>query len=39
MAREIDEVWIEEAIARYRRIESLQAQLDDAVSEAHVTVR
>jgi hypothetical protein len=39
MAREIDEVWIEEAIARYRRIESLQAQFDDAVREALVTVR
>ena len=39
MAREIDEVWIEEAIARYRRIESLQAQFDDAVREAVVTVR
>ena len=27
MAREIDEAWIEEAIERYRRIESLQARV------------
>jgi hypothetical protein len=39
MSRELDEVWIEEAIARYRRIEALQAQFDDAVREALVTVR
>ena len=31
MAREIDEAWIEEAIERYRRIESLQAEFDQAV--------
>jgi len=38
MAREIDEVWIEEAIARYRRIETLRAQFEDAVRAAVVTV-
>ena len=39
MAREIDEVWIEEAIARYRRIEFLQSQFEAAVRDAVVTVR
>jgi DNA-binding protein YbaB len=39
MAREIDEVWIEEAVARYRRIEALQAEFDEAVHAVEVTVR
>jgi hypothetical protein len=39
MAREIDETWIEEAVARYRRIESLQARFDEAVHGVLVTVR
>lgn len=36
---EIDETWIEEAIRRYRRIESLQAEFDQAVRTVEVTVR
>ena len=39
MAREIDEAWIEEAVERYRRIESLQAEFDKAVGGIEVTVR
>jgi DNA-binding protein YbaB len=39
MAREIDEAWIEEAVERYRRIESLQADFDKAVRGIEVTVR
>jgi hypothetical protein len=39
MAREIDETWIEEAVARYRRIEALQARFDEAVHDLVVTVR
>ena len=40
MARgEIDEAWIEEAVRRYRRIESLQAEFDQAVATVEVTVR
>jgi len=39
MAREIDEAWIEEAVARYRRIESLQAQFEEATRAVTVTVR
>jgi hypothetical protein len=40
MARgEIDESWIEEAVRRYRRIESLQAEFDRAVATVEVTVR
>src|SRR5262245_31683130 len=39
MAREIDEVWIEQAIERYRRIEALQADFDKAVRGIAVTVR
>jgi DNA-binding protein YbaB len=38
MAREIDEAWIEEAIERYRRIESLQATFDKALASVEVTV-
>ena len=33
-AGEIDEAWIEEAVERYRRIESLQAEFDKAVADA-----
>jgi DNA-binding protein YbaB len=39
MAREIDEAWIEEAIERYRRIESLQAEFEQAARAVEVTVR
>lgn len=39
MAREIDEAWLEEAVERYRRIESLQAEFDKAVHGVEVTVR
>jgi hypothetical protein len=39
MAREIDEAWIEEAVARYRRIEALQAEFDKAVNGVVATVR
>ncbi|MEV1287773.1 YbaB/EbfC family nucleoid-associated protein [Micromonospora sp. NPDC049679] len=39
MAREIDEAWIEEAVERYRHIESLQAEFDKAVHGVEVTVR
>ena len=39
MAREIDEAWIEEAIGRFRRIESLQAEFEKAVHGVQVTVR
>ncbi|MEV4533219.1 YbaB/EbfC family nucleoid-associated protein [Asanoa sp. NPDC049518] len=39
MPREIDEAWVEEAIARYRRIESLRAEFDRAVRATEVTVR
>ncbi|HEV7963163.1 MAG TPA: YbaB/EbfC family nucleoid-associated protein [Actinoplanes sp.] len=35
MAREIDEVWIGEAIDRYRRIDALRAEFDKAIT-AHV---
>lgn len=39
MGREIDEAWIEEAVERYRRIESLRAEFDKAVHDLRVTVR
>jgi len=39
MRREIDEGWIEEAIERYRRIESLRAELDEAARTFEVSVR
>lgn len=39
MSREIDEVWIEEAVERYRRIEALQAEFDQAVGTVEVSVR
>lgn len=39
MGREIDEAWLEEAVERYRRIESLQAEFDRAASGLEVTVR
>ncbi|SDZ35247.1 YbaB/EbfC DNA-binding family protein [Micromonospora pattaloongensis] len=39
MAREIDDAWIEEAVERYRRIESLRAEFDEAVHGVEVTVR
>lgn len=39
MAREIDESWVEQAIERYRRIESLQADFDRSVNTVEVSVR
>lgn len=39
MAREIDEAWVEEAVDRYRRIESLQTEFDQAVGRVEVSVR
>ena len=39
MAREIDEAWVEEAVERYRRIEALQAEFDQAIRRVEVTVR
>lgn len=39
MGREIDESWIEEAVERYRRIESLQAEFDEAVRTFEVSIR
>lgn len=38
MGREIDEGWIEEAVERYRRIEALQADFDQAARGLKVTV-
>lgn len=38
MGREIDETWIEEAIERYQRLESLMAEFDKATAEVEVTV-
>jgi DNA-binding protein YbaB len=37
--REIDEAWIEEAIERYQRIESLQTDFEQALAKVDVTVR
>jgi hypothetical protein len=39
MAREIDESFVEQAIERYRRIESLQSHFDRAVNTIEVSVR
>lgn len=39
MAREIDEGWIEEAVVRYRRIEALRTQFDQAARDLVVSVR
>jgi DNA-binding protein YbaB len=39
MGREIDEAWIEEAVERYRRIEVMRAEFDQAVKAVEVTVR
>jgi DNA-binding protein YbaB len=39
MAREIDEVWIEQAVERYRRIDAMLAEFDKAVKSVEVTVR
>lgn len=39
MGREIDESWIEEAVERYRRAESLRTELDDAARTFEVSVR
>lgn len=39
MAREIDESWVERAIERYRRIESLQADFDRSINGVEVSVR
>jgi DNA-binding protein YbaB len=39
MTREIDEMWIEEAVERYRRIETMLAEFDQAIKSVEVTVR
>ncbi|MBT8225795.1 MAG: YbaB/EbfC family nucleoid-associated protein [Dactylosporangium sp.] len=39
MGRDIDETWIEEAVERYRRIETLFAEFDRAAQDIEVTVR
>ncbi|MGI5147053.1 YbaB/EbfC family DNA-binding protein [Plantactinospora sp. CA-294935] len=39
MAREIDQSWVEEAIERYRRVEALRAEFDEAIRRVQVTVR
>jgi DNA-binding protein YbaB len=38
MARELDESWVEEAIERYRRIEALQADFEQAARRVEVSV-
>ena len=38
MAREIDESWIDEAVARYRRIDVLRTEYDKAVADHVVSV-
>jgi len=38
MGREIDEGWIEQAVERYRRIEALQAEFEQASRGLKVTV-
>jgi DNA-binding protein YbaB len=38
MAREIDEAWVEEAIARYRRIERLRDEFEARLAKTEVTV-
>lgn len=39
MANELDEAWVEEAIARHRRVERLQAAFEAWVGAAEVSVR
>jgi DNA-binding protein YbaB len=39
MGREIDEAWIEEAVERYRRIETVLAEFAKAATSIEVTVR
>ena len=39
MVREIDEDWIEQAVERYRRIDAMLAEFDQAVKSVEVTVR
>lgn len=39
MARELDEAWVEEAIARHRSVERLRAGFDEWVRSAEVCVR
>ena len=39
MGREVDEAWIEEAIERYRRIEQLRNDFEQALAKVDVTVR
>jgi DNA-binding protein YbaB len=38
VAREIDEAWIDEAIDRYRRLDQLRAEFDQAVAAHFVSV-
>lgn len=39
MPREIDDAWVEEAIAAYRRIEDKQTSFTDSLSRLEVAVR
>lgn len=39
MARDIDEAWIEAAVERYRRIDALLAEFEEAAKKIEVTVR
>jgi DNA-binding protein YbaB len=39
VGREIDEAWIEEAIERYQRVESVLADFERALARVDVTVR
>jgi DNA-binding protein YbaB len=39
MAREIDDAWIDEAIERYRSIETRLAEFNEAITGVEVTVR
>jgi hypothetical protein len=38
MARELDEAWVEEAIARYRRTERLRAGFDEWIGTTEVSI-
>lgn len=39
MGRDIDEAWIEEAVERYRRIDTLLAEFNTAAEQVEVSVR
>ena len=38
MAREIDDLWIEEAVERYRRVDAMLAEFEKAIKSVEVTV-